>query len=172
MHALAAVLPTQEEIASEFGEEFVHGLIHSDGCRAINRVLRPLKGGDRWYEYPRYFFTNASDDIRELFTDALDRLGIEWKRSDERIISIAKNEAVARWMSSWGRSTDRAESWAGSRVGAARGRDAAGDRRSVAGRRLGRCPGGPALDRRCEGGSGGRGLGDGVADAVDAQVVR
>ncbi|MGI5227458.1 helix-turn-helix domain-containing protein [Actinoallomurus sp. CA-142502] len=96
-HTRAIVLKGwQDEIVSEFGEEFVRGLIHSDGCRAVNRVRRPLKGGDRWYEYPRYFFTNASDDIRELFTDTLDRLGIEWKRSNKRIISITKKEAVAR----------------------------------------------------------------------------
>jgi hypothetical protein len=96
-HTRAIVLEGwQEEIVAEFGEEFIRGLIHSDGCRAVNRVRRPLKDGDRWYEYPRYFFTNASDDIRKLFTDALDRLGIEWRRSNKRIISIAKKEAVAR----------------------------------------------------------------------------
>jgi hypothetical protein len=88
--------PWQQEIVDEFTEEFVRGLIHSDGCRAINRVRRPSKNGDRWYEYPRYFFTNASDDIRTLFTDALDRLGIDWKQANARNISVAKREAVAR----------------------------------------------------------------------------
>jgi hypothetical protein len=86
----------QEEIVAEFTEEFVRGLIHSDGCRATNRVRRQLPSGDRWYEYPRYFFTNASDDIRRLFTDALDRLGIEWKQSNKRVISVARKDAVAR----------------------------------------------------------------------------
>jgi hypothetical protein len=82
----------QEEIVTEFAEEFIRGLIHSDGCRGMNRVRR----GERWYEYPRYFFTNASDDIRQLFTDALDRLGVEWKQSNKRVISVARKEAVAR----------------------------------------------------------------------------
>lgn len=86
----------QEEIVMVFTEEFLRGLIHSDGCRTTNRVRRRRADGDRWYEYPRYFFTNASDDIRRYFTDALDRLGIDWKRSNERVISIAKKEAVAR----------------------------------------------------------------------------
>lgn len=86
----------QKEIVAEFGREFVRGLIHSDGCRSTNRIRRPHSGGDRWYEYPRYFFTNASDDIRRLFTDALDGLGIEWKQSNRRVISIAKKDAVAR----------------------------------------------------------------------------
>lgn len=88
--------PWQEEIVAEFTQEFIRGLIHSDGCRSMNRVRRRLACSERWYEYPRYLFTNASDDIRRLFTDALDRLGIEWKRSNKRVISVARKEAVAR----------------------------------------------------------------------------
>jgi hypothetical protein len=38
---------------------FLRGLIHSDGCRVLNRV----NGKD----YPRYFFSQVSDDIRRLF---------------------------------------------------------------------------------------------------------
>jgi hypothetical protein len=86
----------QEETVAARTEHFVRGLIHSDGCRTTNRVRRSGKDGDRWHEYPRYFFTNASDDIRLLFTDALDRLGIDWRRSNERVISIATRSAVAR----------------------------------------------------------------------------
>ncbi|MCO5967338.1 helix-turn-helix domain-containing protein [Actinoallomurus soli] len=86
----------QEDIVTKFAEEFVRGLIHSDGCRSMNRVRRPLKGGDRWYEYPRYTFVNESADIRRLFTDALDRLGIAWKQMNRKTISIARREAVAR----------------------------------------------------------------------------
>jgi hypothetical protein len=97
----------QEEIVATHTEEFVRELIHSDGCRALNRVRRPLQDGDRWYEYPRYFFSNASDDIRRLFTDALDQLGVDWKQSNKRIISVARARRWRGWMSSWGRSTDR-----------------------------------------------------------------
>ncbi|MFL6054676.1 MAG: helix-turn-helix domain-containing protein [Actinoallomurus sp.] len=86
----------QEEIVAKFTEEFVRGLIHSDGCRSINRVRRPLEDGDRWYAYPRYFFVNESADICGLFTDALDRLGIAWKQSNRKTISVARREAVAR----------------------------------------------------------------------------
>jgi hypothetical protein len=96
-HTRTIALETwQEEIVTELPEGFVRGLIHSDECRTTNRIRRRRKDGDHWYEYPRYFFTNASDDIRRHFTDALDRLGIDWKRSNERVISIAKKEAVAR----------------------------------------------------------------------------
>jgi hypothetical protein len=47
------------------------------------------------YEYPRYNFTNASDDIRTLFTSACDGLGIQWRRMNERNISVARRESVA-----------------------------------------------------------------------------
>ena len=53
--------------------EFIRGLIHSDGCRVTNWTTRLVGGERKRYEYPRYFFTNKSDDIRKLFTDTLDR---------------------------------------------------------------------------------------------------
>ena len=86
----------QKEIVGEFTEEFIRGLIHSDGCRSMNRVRRPLKDGDRWYEYPRYLFVNESTDIRMLFANALELLGIAWKQSNRKTISVARREAVAR----------------------------------------------------------------------------
>ncbi|GAA2408214.1 hypothetical protein GCM10010191_15880 [Actinomadura vinacea] len=86
----------QQEIVDEFSEEFVRGLLHSDGWRGTNRVRRKLKDGDHWYEYPRYNFTNVSSDIQRLFTDALDRLGIPWTQMNRKNISIAKRDAVAR----------------------------------------------------------------------------
>ncbi|GAA4137211.1 hypothetical protein GCM10022416_21530 [Actinomadura keratinilytica] len=86
----------QQKIVDEHTEEFIRGLIHSDGCRSMNRVRRPLKDGDRWYEYPRYTFTNESKDIQRLFTDALDRLGIAWRQMNRKNISVARRDAVAR----------------------------------------------------------------------------
>ncbi|GAA4616801.1 hypothetical protein GCM10023195_74780 [Actinoallomurus liliacearum] len=86
----------QQELVGRFTEPFVRGLIHSDGSRSTNRVRHSTEGGERWYEYPRYFFTNESADIARLFTDALDRLGIAWKRSNRNNISVARREAVAR----------------------------------------------------------------------------
>jgi hypothetical protein len=86
----------QREIVDECTEEFVRGLLHSDGSRFVNRVRRPLKDGDRWYEYPRYNFTNVSVDIQRLFTDALDRLGVAWTQMNAKNISVARREAVAR----------------------------------------------------------------------------
>jgi len=88
--------PWQEEIVAKHPGDFARGLFHSDGCRAMNRVRRPLKDGDRWYEYPRYLFVNHSSDIHRLCGEALDRLGVAWRFSKPTTISVARREAVAR----------------------------------------------------------------------------
>lgn len=69
----------QQEIVADFTKEFIRGLVHSGGSRSTDRVRHGLKNGERRYEYPRYFFTDESADIMGLFTDALERLGIEWR---------------------------------------------------------------------------------------------
>ena len=50
----------QAGIIHDHPEPFIRGLIHSDGCRFVNRV----RTGGKTYAYPRYNFTNVSDDIR------------------------------------------------------------------------------------------------------------
>ena len=79
--------------------EFVRGLIHSDGCRITNWTTRLVGGERKRYEYPRYFFTNKSDDIRKLFTDTLTAVGVEWttlaRGSDPFNISVARRASVA-----------------------------------------------------------------------------
>ncbi|WP_320784647.1 transcriptional regulator [Streptomyces sp. CRN 30] len=91
--------PWQQEIVDAHPWEFIRGLIHSDGCRITNWTTRLIGGERKRYEYPRYFFTNKSDDIRKLFTDALDRVGIEWTtltRNGTPInISVARKASVA-----------------------------------------------------------------------------
>ncbi len=88
--------PWQEESVTAHPGDFARGLFHSDGCRLINRVRRPLKDGDRWYEYPRYLFVNKSADIHRLCGEALNRLGVAWRFSKPTTISVARREAVAR----------------------------------------------------------------------------
>ncbi|WP_460748534.1 transposase [Nocardiopsis oceani] len=98
--------PWQRTIVEEHTEEFVRGLVHSDGCRVVNRIKRTLPGGgERHYEYPRYHFTNVSNDIIGLFTDALDRLDIPWKVHSSKVkgthrykhvVSVSQRDAVAR----------------------------------------------------------------------------
>jgi hypothetical protein len=86
----------QSVIVQKYPGEFAKGLFHSDGWRGVNRVRRPLAGGDRWYEYPRYLFDNQSDDILRLCGETLDRLGIAWRFSRRNTISVARQDAVAR----------------------------------------------------------------------------
>lgn len=78
----------QEEIVDEFPDQFLRGLIHSDGCRVLNRV----NGKD----YPRYFFTQVSDDIRGLFCATCTRLGIYYSQSNWKTISVARSASVSR----------------------------------------------------------------------------
>ncbi|MDX3310226.1 helix-turn-helix domain-containing protein [Streptomyces sp. ME08-AFT2] len=98
-HERAIVLdPWQQAIVDEHPWEFIRGLIHSDGCRIINWTAKTIGGVRKRYEYPRYFFTNKSDDIRRLFTDTLDKVGVEWttlaRGSEPLNISIAKKPSV------------------------------------------------------------------------------
>lgn len=77
----------QREIVDEHPQELLRGLIHSDGCRVLNRV----NGKD----YPRYFFTQVSDDIRRLFSAACRRVGVEYTWSNWKTVSIARASSVA-----------------------------------------------------------------------------
>ena len=97
-HERAIILePWQQEIVDEFPEKLIRGLIHSDGCRALNSAVRKRDGKTTRYFYSRYHFTNESADIRALFTDTLDKLGIEWRYNNPRKnISIAKRQSVRR----------------------------------------------------------------------------
>jgi hypothetical protein len=94
-----ALVDWQQEIVDEHPWEFVRGLIHSDGCRFTNWTTRMVGGKRKRYEYPRYYFTNKSDDIRKIFTDTLDAVGVEWctlaRGSDPYNISVARRASVA-----------------------------------------------------------------------------
>jgi len=84
--------PWQEHLVALTPKNFLRGLIHSDGCRFVNRVRR----GSRAYAYPRYTFTNHSADIRALFCRTCDCVGIEWRAMNATTISVARRRAVAR----------------------------------------------------------------------------
>lgn len=83
--------PWQQEIVSEQPWSLIRGLIHSDGCRSLNRVL--VRG--KAYEYPRYFFANESADILTIMGAALDRVGVAWRLNRPNSISVARRDAVA-----------------------------------------------------------------------------
>ncbi|MFZ0976757.1 MAG: hypothetical protein WAN22_31350 [Solirubrobacteraceae bacterium] len=60
----------QTTLVDRWPEQLLRGLIHSDGCRFQNT-------GTNW-SWPRYSFSQVSDDIRTIFCDACDRLGLRW----------------------------------------------------------------------------------------------
>ncbi|MEV7679290.1 helix-turn-helix domain-containing protein [Streptomyces sp. NPDC088341] len=99
-HTRPIVLETwQRGIVDLYPWEFIRGLIHSDGCRNMNWTTRVVRGEKKRYEYPRYWFTNVSDDIRQLYTDTLDKVGVQWRHCTRAgrpyNISVAKRASVA-----------------------------------------------------------------------------
>jgi hypothetical protein len=69
----------------------LRGLIHSDGCRIIARE----QSGSGLREAPRYLFSNRSEDIKELFCNSCDALGIRWTRPSDIQIAIYRKASVA-----------------------------------------------------------------------------
>ena len=82
----------QAEIARSHPARLLRGLIHSDGCRLMNRVR--VRGVA--YEYPRYQFTNLSADIRAIFCQACDDFGVRWTHSNPVTISVSRSGDVAK----------------------------------------------------------------------------
>lgn len=76
----------QQAIVDEFPLEFFRGLYHSDGSRSQNIV----KGKN----YPRYFFSNFSPQIRQLFADTCDKLGLRWTITNNVSIAVSRREDV------------------------------------------------------------------------------
>jgi hypothetical protein len=77
--------------------QFLRGLIHSDGCRTVNRFKTKLPSGRvAEYAYPRYFFSNESAEIRGLFCQYCELLGIRWTQSNRRNISVSHRASVAK----------------------------------------------------------------------------
>lgn len=89
-HARPIVLePWQRRLVQAYPRQLLRGLIHSDGCRCINRVHNGK------YAYPRYFFTNSSREILQIFRDACDTVGVRHRNSRPNMISVARREDVA-----------------------------------------------------------------------------
>lgn len=86
---IIALRPWHGCITQRYPRQLLRGLIHSDGCRAINRVWNGK------YAYPRYFFTNNSGDIRQIFREACDTIGVRHRNSKPNTISIARRDDVA-----------------------------------------------------------------------------
>jgi hypothetical protein len=86
--------PWQRGVLDEHPGPFLRGLFHADGCRTNNWATRTVGGVTKRYDYPRWEFVNHSSDIQRFCTDALDVLGVPWRQSSWRTISVSRREAV------------------------------------------------------------------------------
>jgi len=88
--------PWQQEVVAQHPGRLLRGLFHSDGWRGHNvAVKRAPDGFVTRYRYSRYEFTNKSDDIRRLCTQALDALDIAWRPNGAWRVSVNRRAAVA-----------------------------------------------------------------------------
>ena len=83
--------PWQVQRVERYPHELIKGLIESDGCRITNSAIAHGKR----YEYPRYFFSNRSADIQDLFRWACDLIGVEYRQDGPWNISVARRRSVA-----------------------------------------------------------------------------
>ena len=74
----------------------LRGLFHSDGSRVTNWATRVVAGERKRYEYPRWQLVNHSEQILDLACQALDLVGVPWRRSSWKTVSVSTREGVAR----------------------------------------------------------------------------
>ena len=82
-----ALAAWQQAVVHREQRAFVRGLIHSDGCRVV--------ANDRGVASVRYHFTNKSEDIKRIFCESLDALGIRWTRPCNRQIAVYRKASTA-----------------------------------------------------------------------------
>jgi len=82
-----ALEPWQQRILDLTPYDFIRGCIWSDGCTFINRTGP--------YEYLTFDFCNSSEDIRRLFVEACETVGIECRANADRV-RINKRAVVER----------------------------------------------------------------------------
>jgi hypothetical protein len=91
-----ALEPWQRAFTETHPRALIRGLIHSDGCRVINRFRTALPSGRlAEYAYPRYFFSNVSTDIREIFREHCGLLGVRVTQSNPRNLTVSHRDGVA-----------------------------------------------------------------------------
>ena len=90
-HRRIELVDWQRQILSGARTWFVRGLIHSDGCRFVAHERK----GNYTRDSLRYSFSNLSEDIKDLFCESCDALGIGWTRPSRREIAIYRKDSVA-----------------------------------------------------------------------------
>lgn len=95
-HRSISLTAWQHDLVARHPAALLAGLMHSDGCRVRNWATRRVGGEVRRYEYPRWQFSNRSEDILGLCCWALDLVGVAWRRSGPFTVSVSRRAAVAR----------------------------------------------------------------------------
>lgn len=80
----------QKVLVERYPELLLRGLIHSDGHQTFINT-----GRNNW-TCPRYGFSQVSDDIRGIFCDTCDLVGLRWTKSGTRTIYVSRKADVAR----------------------------------------------------------------------------
>ena len=86
----------QQKIVNAHPDHLLRGLIHSDGFRGLNRIRKKGARSQTFYAYPRYGFTNNSGEIRRIFCDACEALGVAWRQMNWKTIAVSRRADVAR----------------------------------------------------------------------------
>lgn len=81
----------QQQIVDANHKPFIRGLIHSDGTR----IIPTERKGSYVRRAPRYAFSNRSEDIKRLFCDSCDAIGVRWTRPSDIQIAIYRKASVA-----------------------------------------------------------------------------
>lgn len=77
----------QRKLVERDPRRLLRGLIHSDGSRFTNT-------GRSWAN-PRYSFTNRSDDIRRIFCQACELIGVRYTEAPQKVY-VSRKQDVAR----------------------------------------------------------------------------
>lgn len=79
----------QRDLVNRWPEQLLRGLVHSDGCRFQST------GRCNWVN-ARYSFRQFSDDIRRIFCDTCDLVGVRWTASGKHTIYVSRKADVAK----------------------------------------------------------------------------
>jgi hypothetical protein len=85
----------QQAIVEDHPSSFLRGLFHSDGCLVNNWATRVVSGEKKRYEYRRWQFVNESSDIMRWCGESLDRVGVAWRQTNRRTLSVSRRADVA-----------------------------------------------------------------------------
>ena len=85
----------QSAIVEAHPAAFLRGLFHSDGSRVRNWARRTVDGVTTRHEYTRWQFVNNSAEIIGWCTEALDLVGIPWRQSSWKCVSVSTRDGVA-----------------------------------------------------------------------------